>query len=139
MEIHNDKQCNMYSLLVLTCSYYQTHASFNLHSCTSWILYRGLSNCGTTNVFGLNLPPSRILVCELQFFYQYLQLIGKHILNLSGFLRLIIKIPYQGTDCLTRLKHETNMVSQSLKGLCSCRSSPNNTQPQAVHTWRCSL
>ena len=49
--------------------------------------------------------------------HQHLQLIHEHILGLLGLLRLVIKIPYQRIDSLTRLEHEAQMINQSLKGL----------------------
>ena len=48
---------------------------------------------------------------------QHLQLIHKHILGLVGLLRPAVKIPYQGTDTLTRLTCKAEMIYQSLKGL----------------------
>ena len=38
-----------------------------------------------------------------------------------GLLRPIVKIPYQGTDSLTGLKCEAEMIYQSLKGLFALR------------------
>ena len=84
------------------------------------------------------MPPKYSGLMSYNLSHQYLQLVCECILSLSCFWGLIIKIPYQGIDHLTKLKSNTEVVySVPERTIHFYGSSPNNIHLQATLALMC--